>query len=79
MLVVRDAGGQAESVLERSDAVLECYANCHGRGRGWDGAQVGSEACPRSGLRVVARLRYRIWGRLESCPVPTAEERARFL
>ena len=29
--------------------------------------------------RLVARWRYRIWGRLESCPLPTAEERARFL
>jgi predicted DCC family thiol-disulfide oxidoreductase YuxK len=29
--------------------------------------------------RLVARWRYRIWGRLESCPVPTPAERARFL
>jgi len=29
--------------------------------------------------RLVARWRYRIWGRLESCPIPTAEERERFL
>jgi predicted DCC family thiol-disulfide oxidoreductase YuxK len=31
------------------------------------------------GYRLVARWRYRIWERLESCPVPTAEERERFL
>jgi predicted DCC family thiol-disulfide oxidoreductase YuxK len=29
--------------------------------------------------RMVARWRYRIWGRLESCPIPAAEDRARFL
>ena len=29
--------------------------------------------------RIVARWRCRIWGRLESCPLPTPEERARFL
>jgi predicted DCC family thiol-disulfide oxidoreductase YuxK len=29
--------------------------------------------------RLVARWRYRVWGRLECCPLPTAEERARFL
>jgi predicted DCC family thiol-disulfide oxidoreductase YuxK len=29
--------------------------------------------------RLVARWRYRIWGRLESCPMPTDEERGRFL
>jgi predicted DCC family thiol-disulfide oxidoreductase YuxK len=29
--------------------------------------------------RLNARWRYRIWGRVESCPLPTAEERAKFL
>jgi predicted DCC family thiol-disulfide oxidoreductase YuxK len=29
--------------------------------------------------RLVARWRYRVWGRLESCPIPTVEERKRFL
>ncbi|MGD0902096.1 MAG: DCC1-like thiol-disulfide oxidoreductase family protein [Terracidiphilus sp.] len=29
--------------------------------------------------RLVARWRYRIRGRLESCPIPTPEEQARFL
>jgi predicted DCC family thiol-disulfide oxidoreductase YuxK len=31
------------------------------------------------GYRLVARYRYRIWGRLETCPIPTARERERFL
>ncbi len=31
------------------------------------------------GYRVVARTRYRIFGRYDACPVPTAETRARFL
>lgn len=31
------------------------------------------------GYSLIARWRYRIWGRLESCPLPTEEERARFL
>lgn len=29
--------------------------------------------------RLMARFRYRIWGRLETCPIPTAQERAHFL
>jgi predicted DCC family thiol-disulfide oxidoreductase YuxK len=29
--------------------------------------------------RLVARWRYRIWGRLENCPIPAPEERAHFL
>jgi predicted DCC family thiol-disulfide oxidoreductase YuxK len=31
------------------------------------------------GYRFIARYRYRIWGTLESCRVPTGDERARFL
>ena len=81
MLVVRDAGGAAESVLVRSDAVVErCCGSCRGRG-GWLGRCLGWIPRPVRdlGYRLVARWRYRIWGRLESCPVPTAEERGRFL
>jgi predicted DCC family thiol-disulfide oxidoreductase YuxK len=29
--------------------------------------------------RLIARWRYRIWGKLEACPVPTPAERAHFL
>jgi predicted DCC family thiol-disulfide oxidoreductase YuxK len=29
--------------------------------------------------RLVARWRYRIWGRLENCSIPTPEERTHFL
>jgi predicted DCC family thiol-disulfide oxidoreductase YuxK len=29
--------------------------------------------------RLIARWRYHIWGRLESCPLPAPEDRARFL
>ncbi len=29
--------------------------------------------------RLIARWRYCIWGRLESCPLPAPEDRARFL
>jgi predicted DCC family thiol-disulfide oxidoreductase YuxK len=31
------------------------------------------------GYRLVARYRYRIWGRFDTCPIPTAQERERFL
>ncbi len=31
------------------------------------------------GYRLVASLRYKIWGKLEACRVPTPDERARFL
>ncbi len=31
------------------------------------------------GYRVIAKTRYRLFGRKESCRIPSAEERARFL
>ncbi|MGC1462227.1 MAG: DCC1-like thiol-disulfide oxidoreductase family protein [Terracidiphilus sp.] len=80
LLVVQDAGGPAERVLERSDAVLTVLRELP---RPWPELGMALRWIPRPvrdlGYRVVARLRYRIWGRLESCPIPTAEERARFL
>jgi predicted DCC family thiol-disulfide oxidoreductase YuxK len=79
-LVVQNAGGPAERVLERSDAVLAVLRELP---RPWPGLGMALKWIPRPvrdlGYRLVARLRYRIWGRLESCPIPTAEERARFL
>jgi predicted DCC family thiol-disulfide oxidoreductase YuxK len=31
------------------------------------------------GYRLIAAIRYRIWGRVELCDVPSPEQRARFL
>jgi predicted DCC family thiol-disulfide oxidoreductase YuxK len=31
------------------------------------------------GYRIVAALRYRIWGRADACDLPSPEQRARFL
>lgn len=49
----------------------------------WRVVGVLLQALPRCvrdwGYRVVARNRYRVFGRYESCPVPSAEVRERFL
>jgi predicted DCC family thiol-disulfide oxidoreductase YuxK len=80
IVVVRDAGGAAENVLVRSEAVV---ALLHALPRPWPWVGVALKLVPRPvrdmGYGLVARWRYRLWGRLESCPVPTAEERERFL
>lgn len=31
------------------------------------------------GYRVIARLRYRIWGKVDACELPSPDQRARFL
>ena len=80
ILVVRNTGGAAESVLVRSDAVVALLRELP---RPWPWVGVALRLIPRAvrdlGYRLVARWRYRIWGRLESCPMPSAEERERFL
>jgi predicted DCC family thiol-disulfide oxidoreductase YuxK len=78
--VVRDAGGAAERALSRSEAVLAVLGELPGP---WPWVAAGMRGIPRPlrdlGYRLVARWRYRIWGKLESCPVPAPEERERFL
>ena len=80
ILVVRNAGGKAVQVLARSEAVLALLRELP---RPWPWVAAGLRWVPLplrdSGYRLVARWRYRLWGRLESCPVPTPEQRARFL
>jgi predicted DCC family thiol-disulfide oxidoreductase YuxK len=80
VLLVRDAGGAGEKVLVRSDAAVAALRELPGA---WPAVGMGLRLVPRVvrdfGYGLVARWRYRIWGRLESCPIPTEEERERFL
>jgi len=80
ILTVEDADGPAEKLLVRSDAVVAMLSQLP---RPWPAiaVMVGWATRPVCdlGYRLIARWRYRIWGRLESCPLPAAEERERFL
>ena len=80
ILVVRGFSGPEERVLVRSEAIMALLSELP---RPWPAIAAALGWIPRLlrdlGYRLVARWRYRIWGRLESCPVPTAEERERFL
>ena len=80
VVIVRGAGSADERVFTRSDAATEMLRELP---QPWRGVGVVLGWIPRGvrdiGYRLVARWRYRIWGRLESCPLPTAAERARFL
>ena len=80
ILVVRDPGGPRERLLERSDGVMAMLEELPG----WWPAVARVLRWIPCGLRdfvyrLIARWRYRIWGRLENCPLPTAAERGRFL
>jgi predicted DCC family thiol-disulfide oxidoreductase YuxK len=80
IVVVRNPGGPDEQVYIRSEAAREMLAEL---AQPWRTMGVVFGWIPRPvrdlGYRLIARWRYRIWGQLESCPAPTAEERGRFL
>jgi len=80
ILVGVDLDGPAARLLFRSDAVLALLRQLPSP---WPGVAAALAIIPRLlrdlAYRLIARWRYRIWGRLENCPIPTAEERSRFL
>lgn len=80
ILVVRDFGGPAEQILARSEAVLALLCELP---RPWPAVARTLGRIPRPlrdlGYRLIAHWRYRIWGRLESCPLPAEEARQRYL
>jgi predicted DCC family thiol-disulfide oxidoreductase YuxK len=80
ILVVRNPEGEAERVLVRSEAALAMLGELP---RPWPGVAAAMSWIPRPirdlGYRLVAHWRYRLWGRLDTCPIPTPQERSRFL
>lgn len=80
LVLLRDYGTSEERLFERSSAPLE-IARLVG---GWLAVVAFLGRLVPLGLRdraydFVARRRFRWFGRLETCRVPTAETRARFL
>lgn len=73
-------GRQAEVLLARSDAVLFVLRRLGGV---WRFGALLLQLLPRalrdSGYRLIATNRYRIFGRYDTCLMPTEASRARFL
>jgi predicted DCC family thiol-disulfide oxidoreductase YuxK len=80
IVVVRDPRGSKEQIFVSSEAVIALFRVLP---RPWPiiGALLGWIPRPVRdlGYGLIARWRYHIWGRLESCPVPKPEERKRFV
>ena len=79
VLLAQDFATPQERLLRESDAAFHCL-----RLLGWPWRIFSSlRFLPRffrDGLyRLVAKRRYRWFGREESCPVPSAEQQKRFL
>lgn len=79
LLVVENLGGEAERVRSRSDGALAALAVLGGKWRGLAGLARWVPRFVRDAVYdAIARRRFRWFGRLESCRIPTAAERARF-
>jgi len=76
---VKDYGQPNESLLARSDAILYMLIHLGGI---WKLASVG-RVIPKlfrdGAYKVVARNRYRVFGKHESCMLPEPQHRAKFL
>lgn len=79
LYVIADAGTSDERVLQRSDAALFVVARVRGPWRIARVLRFVPRAIRDTVYRLVARLRYALSGRLDACPAPPPEHRARFL
>lgn len=78
--VQTDANGAAQNVLVRSDAVIVIAAYLGGL---WRVGGLLLRVIPRPvrdwAYSAFAKRRFRIFGRLPACRIPSAQERSRFL
>lgn len=79
LIFVKCVGTAYENVFVKSSAVLEMAAYLGGL---WNFFRIGAfmPAVVRNGLYdIVARHRYRLFGKYDTCPLPTPETRSRFM
>jgi len=78
--VVVNFGEPAEKLMSRSEAMGYVFEQLGGV---WRVAALVLSGLPPAlcdwGYNLVARNRYRIFGQYDSCPLPSAETRSRFL
>ena len=77
--VVLDFGQPCERVLSRSAAALEAASRLGGLGKAAAALKVVPEAVLDAVYDVIARHRYRMFGRYETCPLPDPHDRGRFI
>ncbi len=79
LVLVRISGG-VETVTAQSAAVADILRYLGG---GWSAVAVLLRIVPRfirdAGYAAFASMRYRLFGRYDSCPIPTPGQRARFI
>lgn len=78
LVVVESVGGE-ERVRLRSAAVIAACGALERPPRWLRWLAAAPTPLADLGYRLFARVRYRFFGKLDACRVPSAEERARFL
>ena len=80
VVLLTDALTPKERIYQRSDAVAAAMLLLS---RPWQLAGKGLRLIPRLlrdwGYRLIARFRYRLFGRYDTCPVPPPEQRNKLL
>jgi predicted DCC family thiol-disulfide oxidoreductase YuxK len=80
MYVVIDFGLREERIVSRSEAAITVLRE---RGGGWSAVSLVLRAFPlwlrNWGYNLVARYRYRTFGKYGSCPIPSVKDRHKFL
>ena len=78
--LIADWGTDAERLFQRSDVTVQSLLAMGGV---WKIVGYGLQAVPHlirdAGYTLVARNRFRIAGRFETCPIPAPDERAKFV
>jgi predicted DCC family thiol-disulfide oxidoreductase YuxK len=79
LLVVTDSGHPTESLLDCHEAILFICSRLGGRWKLISWARVLPAWLLRLLYNLVARFRYVLFGKLDSCPLPDPSYRDRFL
>ncbi len=79
LYVLAAYGTPDERILERSRAVFYAVAQLGGAPRAVGWLRFLPRLLTDAGYAIIARLRYRLFGRLDACAVPSADDRAKFL
>jgi predicted DCC family thiol-disulfide oxidoreductase YuxK len=83
VMLLTDALTPAEHLYQRSDAVVAALERLGGPSGMWRLAGRVLRLVPRPlrdwGYSIVARFRYRVFGRYDTCPIPPPEQRSRLL
>jgi predicted DCC family thiol-disulfide oxidoreductase YuxK len=79
LYVVREAAAGSEELLSKSEAVMTILDELKGFRTCVGLMKILPTALADFGYDLIAKNRYRIFGRYEACPLPRSDERERFI